>query len=121
MSEYTLVVGDEKFYLAELEFYLNCEHHPDIFAHSNEDQMTTNEWYFHRMGKKYRGGNYKGLDITFSKEGYGGILIRAIKNVNTGEYIDGPCKVVDKILDITKNSSIQNLVDHEEFNFNVFH
>lgn len=39
------------------------------------------------------------MDLTFGNiTSYGGILIRAIKNVETGEYIIGPCNVVNHIL-----------------------
>lgn len=119
-SEYVLVAGDQQFYLAELEFYLNHENHPDVFTHGDEMQKTCGQWYFHRTGKGYRGGNYKGLDITFSQSGYGGILIRALKAVDSNEYIDGPCKVVDKILSLTESSNIANLIARKDFSENVF-
>ncbi|CAK7994949.1 Hypothetical protein POVR1_LOCUS467 [uncultured virus] len=120
MNSYMLKVGETMFQLTEIEFYYNCKEHPDIFAHSDETQLTCGQWYFHRTGNSFRGGNYKGLDITFGVTGYGGILIRAMKNQQTGEYVDGPCKVVDKILSITGFQDLNSLVGDEKFHHDVF-
>lgn len=43
------------------------EAHFDSFTHADEQQKKNGQWYFHKMGKGYKGGSYKGLDITFSK------------------------------------------------------
>ncbi len=118
------------------------EEHKDPFTHCSEDQLTDNQWYFHeskkgvgkslfengafeclcikdtqafespQMGKSYKGGTYKGLDLTFShngEKGFGGILIRSIQKPNN-EIIEGPCKVVDYILEQTNNEHIKDLV-----------
>jgi hypothetical protein len=76
ISKHELVVANNTYQIAELEFYLNREDHPDIFTHSHEDQLSRDQWYFHKTGSGYKGGTYKGLDLTF-EEGYGGILLRA--------------------------------------------
>lgn len=113
-----LNVNDKEMRICEIEFYLKSEHHDDIFAHCNEKQKENQTWYFHRTrdGTSYRGGTYKGLDITFGGNGFGGIIIRAISDDNT--YIDGPCKVVDYILkecqveDVkTLDSNLDNVFD----------
>jgi len=87
----------------------------DIFTHGDEIQKTSGKWYFHRTGSGYKGGSYKGLDITFSRRGFGGILIRAIKNVSSGEYIEGPCMVVNKILESNSKKEIVDFVGSEGF------
>jgi hypothetical protein len=77
--------------------------------------LTQNQWYFHRAGKhpnsKYKGGTYKGLDLTFGNPNqYGGILIRAIQSITDQRVIDGPSKVVDEILRLTGVNRIEELV-----------
>jgi len=114
-----LIIKGKDHLLREIEFYLNCQTHPDVFAHSTEDQLTSGQWAFHKTGSSYRGGSFKGLDITFGIGGYGGILIRAIEPPG-GDYIDGPSKVVDKILELTQTSSIVDLVGSDQFSLNVF-
>jgi 3-methyladenine DNA glycosylase Mpg len=100
---------------------LNAETHPDIFTHSHELQLSSGKWYFHRTGNSFKGGNYKGLDITFSSQGYGGILIRALRLSNrSNEYVDGPCKVVDKILELTGFKTIAECSNAKEFSSDVF-
>lgn len=105
--------------IRELEFYYyNSILHPDPFVHKSEGQTKFAEWYFHKKGAKYCGGNFKGLDIAFSngKDIYAGILIRSIQkinqqNVNTIEqFIEGSCNCVTKILEETNCDSIDSLV-----------
>jgi hypothetical protein len=96
-------------------------------------------WYFHRQnGKAYKGGTYKGLDITIGEigspsivdttttttttsttkrqtsrgGGAGGLLIRSIMNIATGEIIQGPCRVMNELLTITPSNmtTVQDLV-----------
>lgn len=110
-----LVINQQFYQIVELEFYLYSDQHPDLYCHSHPDQLTTNKWYFHRAGKssnsKYKGGTYKGLDITFGNSNqYGGILIRSIQSVDNQEVIEGPCKVVNRILELCQTNSIQELV-----------
>lgn len=66
-------------------------------------QKNLGQWYFHKFGKSYKSGTYKGLDITFGKGSiaHGGILIRAISQLDpppVNEFIEGPCNCVNKIL-----------------------
>ncbi|KAJ3343705.1 hypothetical protein HDU93_006617 [Gonapodya sp. JEL0774] len=96
------------FRLAELEFYWNHPtDHPDPFSHKNPDQALPMRWYFHKQGRSFRGGTWKGLDITFggSRCGavdetsdasgvdsavgstwFGGILIRSLEAYGTIEF-----------------------------------
>jgi len=101
------------------EFYLKDECHNDTFTHGDEQQLTHSQWYFHRMGSGYKGGSFKGLDITFSTRGYGGILIRALYDIENEKYIEGPCNLVNHILSLTGAKDIDSLVKQEKFNWKV--
>lgn len=102
LNKVELVSGNTSFRICEIEFYLNGGIHCDLFTHSDKQQLTHGQWYFHRTGNQYRTGNYKGLDITFAKgtKVYGGILIRAIEEIKTQKLYDGPCVSVNRLLSI---------------------
>jgi hypothetical protein len=119
MKYYLISINGHKYRLAELEFYLNDANHPDIFTHGNKSQLTCGQWYFHKTGSSYKGGSFKGLDITFSTRGYGGILIRAIKSVDDDTYIEGPCNVVNTILNEYNVDNVSDFVSREDFNLEV--
>ena len=113
LSNVCLVVNGHSFRLIEIEFYLYNDKHSDVFAHCYKYQKTNFKWYFHHASDKehsYKGGTYKGLDLTCgSVNSYGGILIRAIQD-NEGKIIEGPCRVVNKILELTKSANLLELV-----------
>ena len=112
--------------IVELEYYYSSPEHPDPYVHLDSHQSHWMCWYFHRQnGKSYKGGTYKGLDITIgdigspiestksshsrSKDvggGAGGLLIRSIVNIETGEVIQGPCKVVNELLTSHNSTSL---------------
>jgi len=101
LKEYVLVLeGKEEYRLIEVELYLrDGKIHNDTFTHGDSLQLKCGQWYFHRFGKSFKAGTYKGLDLAFGKEEqkvYAGILIRAIGR--PGEMIEGPCRSVDTIL-----------------------
>ncbi|KAG0272184.1 hypothetical protein BGZ95_012072 [Linnemannia exigua] len=125
MNSVAMVINDKHYYrLVEIEFYLNGGKHPDVFTHSDKDQKTCGEWYFHKMNGAYKGGSYKGLDITFGSHGtcFGGILIRGIQLSNdpTAIIIEGPCLVVDHVLQHTNSKMIINLVNNASFSKSIF-
>ena len=104
LNETVLYINGEKSRICEIEYYLKNSDHNDPFVHGDKDQGTPLRWYFHKMGKNYKAGTYKGLDLTFGYKNkgkdfvsYGGILIRSIKPENK-DLIEGPCKVVNYIL-----------------------
>lgn len=107
--------------LCELEIY--CDDDP--YTHRAPEQVNTTAcWYFHRAGKdgtgKFRGGTFKGLDITCGPKGKaGGILIRAIRI--GGEVIEGPCTVVDRILKITGMESVKEFTESPNYDSRVEH
>jgi hypothetical protein len=114
LNDYLLTVNqDYKYRISEIEFYYNDVHkscvHPDTFTHGDEMQKKSGQWYFHRFGKTYKVGTYKGMDLAFGKGdlAVGGILIRAITSVGAAngkhlppdEFIEGPCNSVSRILE----------------------
>jgi hypothetical protein len=86
-----------KYQLCEIEFYYNGDGHTDKYTHGNKDQLTKCKFYFHKYANgTYKSGTYMGCDITLSPDNktYFGVLIRSIRNIETGEFIEGPCKCV---------------------------
>ncbi len=115
------IINGNEYRIVECEFYLYSSSHPDLFCHNNEMQLTTDQWYFHRAGtslqSKYKGGTYKGLDITFGdSDSYGGILIRAVQSLETGQVIEGPCRCVNLILELCDKTSVGDLVSDISLN-----
>jgi len=107
-----LIAGDNKYRLCELEVYLSNEEHDDIFTHKSPEQRVENIWYFHKKGNTYKSGTYKGVDICHPLNGgYCGILIRSIINIENEKFIEGPCCVVNEILNSCSCSSINMLVE----------
>jgi hypothetical protein len=112
LNRSTLVVGGEPHRLTEVELYYHGPDHADDFAHKNPLQREIGLWYFHRFGEEYRSGTYKGLDVTFGRDGaYGGILIRgAARSSAPFDFIDGPSLLVDHVLRLTDSATIRDLV-----------
>ena len=110
LNRYLLIINNQEWRITEIEFYYYSDEHPDGYTHKDTNQKKSNEWYFHRQnGGAFKGGTYKGLDISCGNGiNYGGILIRSISRDN--QLIEGPCNVVNKILEITCCDSISDLV-----------
>lgn len=105
-----LIVANKAYELLDIEFYFyNEKIHPDPYSHSfqyassvRKKQSVTGSWYFHRFTgiEKYT-HTRRGLDITYGDgeiQRYGGILIRAIKNIQENRIISGPSRVVGEII-----------------------
>jgi 3-methyladenine DNA glycosylase Mpg len=108
LQTYVLVVNDKEYRLAEIEFYINSKSHPDKYTHSDPDQKTFSKWYFHKRGGSYKSGTFKGLDITLGNENtYFGVLIRSIYDASDDTMIEGPCKSVNKILELNDCTNIK--------------
>lgn len=102
LSRSRLVAGGLLHRIVEIEFYYHSTDHPDPFAHCDPVQIHPGRWYFHRSHGIYRGGSFKGLDITCGARGaFGGILIRGLEGPD-GPLIDGPSLSVDHLLQRTK-------------------
>src|SRR5262245_4288513 len=95
--------------LVEIEFYYDSQEHPDPFTHRHAEQATSARWYFHRIGESYRGGSFKGIDLTFgNSSAHGGILIRSLETPE-GRLVVGPSLCVDYLLTATGSSSVAAL------------
>jgi 3-methyladenine DNA glycosylase Mpg len=93
-----LLIGRLPHRLVEIEFYYWSKEHPDPFTHRDPIQFHIGHWYFHRTHGAYRGGSFKGLDLTFGDgDASGGILIRGMETPE-GALIDGPSRCVDHLL-----------------------
>lgn len=104
-----LLVGREPHRLVEIEFYYFSAQHPDHFAHRDPVQLNCGRWYFHKTRGTYRGGSFKGLDLTFGDGmAFGGILIRGIEAAD-GTLIVGPSLCVDHLLARAGAESIAEL------------
>jgi len=122
LNEISLSIAGEYHRITEVEFYYHDRLHPDPFTYRDLLQLTAEKWYFHRIGNSYRGGTFKGLDITFGdNNSFGGILIRSIETPQ-GNIIDGSCLCVDYILEKTGFAKVAELdkvsIEHNIWNNN---
>jgi len=111
INEYVMTVIDYNFRIIDIEFYLHSSNHPDTFVQKHPDQSQHLKWYFRKASLKYKEGATKGINITFGNEDsvYGGILIRGIECLESGNIYEGPCNVVNKILKCAEQTSITDL------------
>ena len=93
LNDFVIKKGDDKTYrILEVEFY-----HNQAETTGKEKTITykrivcAGQWYFHSSG----------VDICFesTNDSYGGILIRAIKDMTSGKAICGPYNVMDTLFD----------------------
>ena len=107
----SLLIAGHKHRIIEVEVYCRCPSHDDPYVHSCKEQLQYGKFYFHRHPNgTFKGGNYKGMDITFGDGTmYFAVLIRSL--MTPQGLIEGPCKVVDYILNQYQVSSINELVD----------
>lgn len=124
MLDYELRANGHRLRLMEIEFYWRGDERPgvpshhDPFTHAHPLQRDNfGRWYLHRQGVKpdasYKGGSYKGVDVTFGPSGgggYGGILIRSVQRISDGTIIEGPCLVAEEILRMHRVDSLVSLV-----------
>jgi hypothetical protein len=117
LNESYLKINNVKYRLVEIEFYLRNNNHPDMYVHANPEQLLTYKYYFHRFGNgTYKAGTFKGMDIVFGNADsntYFGILIRAILNTETDVLIEGPCNVVNHILESYEYDTVSDLTENE--------
>lgn len=93
----------------EVEGYVSASAHPDPFAHARPEQASIGAWYFHRVGESFRGGTFKGVDLTFGgTHARAGLLIRAAV-ADDGRRIDGPSLLVDAVLRATGHGTVSSL------------
>lgn len=111
--------GQQYFRICEIEVYLTSSDHPDPYTHCTWEQLTTGQWYWHRAsssnGSGYRGGTFKGVDLTYGQDingvkSYGGILLRSIFDFHNNRMIAGPCLTVDRLLQCYQVATVGELV-----------
>lgn len=108
LRDTVLVCDGQPHRIREVELYLRCEAHPDPFVHGHPLQARVG-WYFHRVGRSYRGGTFKGLDYCTGGPGMPcGWLLRGIETAD-GRLIDGSCNVVDHLLALAGEADIAPL------------
>jgi hypothetical protein len=106
INQCRLVVNGQAHRFAEIEFYYCAPEHTDLFAHRDPLQETRGRWYFHKTKGVYRGGSFKGFDLTFgAPAAHGGILIRSLEKPD-GTLVDGPSLSVDHLLATTKCTAV---------------
>jgi len=82
--------NDKQYTLVDIEFYLLALWHQDFFTYGYPEQKIFGEWLKHPSG----------MDLVFGDQDrriYAGILIRGVRDVELGEYINGPLKVRDAL------------------------
>ena len=103
------VVGGQPLRMTEVEVYYHGAGHPDPFAHRDPVQRAFGRWYFHRTGGTYRGGSFKGVDLTFGDgAAYAGVLVRGVEAPD-GTRIDGPSVTVDALIARTGSAGVAGL------------
>lgn len=125
LQQAVLVIRGQNHRLREIEFYFTSDNHQDPFTHCHPLQSTFGTWYFHRMNAttgSYKGGTFKGLDITVgNKNCAGGFLIRSIEKIETNEIICGPSLCVDYIIQQNNSENIDLFVKTKlQENLSVF-
>lgn len=108
MNAWDLWIAGKAFRIAEVEAYVHSPHHADPYAHGDEGQAACGVWYFHRKGGTYKSGSFKGMDLACGDKAgnvFAGLLLRAVIDP-LDKLIEGPCLVVDKILELNGKESI---------------
>jgi 3-methyladenine DNA glycosylase Mpg len=102
LNKTIIQANGSEFRICEIEFYLKNNEHNDEYVHQNLDQLEYGKCYFHKYkGKGYKCGTYKGLDITLGTDStYCGILIRSLYDLTDKKMIEGPCRSVNRILEL---------------------
>eukprot|EP00756_Hemistasia_phaeocysticola_P051380 Hpha_TRINITY_DN26552_c0_g1::TRINITY_DN26552_c0_g1_i1::g.112894::m.112894 len=113
LCRWELVIGGVRHRLMEIEAYVHSDAHVDPYTHSDPHQQHSGSWYFHRRGGTYKEASFKGMDLAAGSVADGvfaGLLIRAVKALESDEVTEGPCLVVNRILELTKKKNIAEFV-----------
>jgi hypothetical protein len=108
----TWMIADKPHRFTEVEFYVTNSAHDDPFTHGDPMQREFVRWYHHRTGREFRGGTYKGLDLTFGDERtFAGMLIRGVASLDSPAMLwDGPSVCVDHLLSSVGHASVASFV-----------
>ena len=82
-DNYSIEAHNIIYRFVEIEFYWNSSTHVDKSTYQRKHvNPKTGEWFFH----------YSGVDIALENEkgGYGGILIRSIRDIKNNRLVKGP-------------------------------
>lgn len=112
LGDWDLFIADQPHSIIELEVYLHSDAHPDPYTHGDEGQFSCGAWYFHRAGKSFKAGSFKGLDLACGSRSNGvhaGLLLRAVEDA-AGNIVEGPSLLVDHILKLNKKAYIADFV-----------
>jgi hypothetical protein len=120
-----ILINDVEYEICEVEFYYYGPGHYDSYSHQHPQSKQYGYWTWHKasnkVGAKYRGGTFKGVDIALGNgSAHYGILIRSIYCDQFG-MITGPCNVVDHILSRYGVSSIDEFVGHTDLDITDNH
>lgn len=112
--------NDKQFRICELEMYYYNDTHKDEYVHKSHDQKGYEKFYFHKYHNgTFKSGTFKGLDIALGNANtYFGILIRSLKNVETGEFTEGSCNCVTQLLKCLNVGTVKELFDNFYQNVN---
>lgn len=82
-------IVEYEYEIVEIEFYLFTPQHQDVITYPRK--LSAGQWFFHQSG----------VDLTFDSDDkhFGGILIRGLSNITTGELTLGPQKCVELLWD----------------------
>lgn len=113
LTRATWMIAGRAHRFTEVEFYVSTARHDDPFTHGDAMQREFARWYHHRSGSQFRGGTYKGIDLTFGRDdAFAGMLVRGIESIDApSALLDGPCLCVDHLLSRTKHSSVASFVE----------
>jgi hypothetical protein len=131
LNRVVLVLSDSKsgshieFRLAEIEFYLFSDSHPDPYTHRSPEQKLSNRFYFHKFANgSYKAGTWKGLDICIGSESsHFGVLIRSLVNTATNQFIEGPCLSVNTIVNHFSCNDVREFVSKifdDKLDFDIY-
>lgn len=116
MNKSVLIVKGVRFRLCEIEYYYRNNEHNDEYVHGMEEQKKFEGFYFHKKGNSYKSGTFKGLDITFgSEDKYFGVLIRSMLEIDNDNFIEGPCRCVNRILELFGVADVKTFMINNKF------
>jgi len=112
LNKSVLMIKNKKFRICEIEFYYTNKEHNDEYTHCSAEQAKFGLFYFHQYKNgTYKSGTYKGMDLTFGNDKlYCGILVRSIYNIDDDEFIEGPCRSVNKILELNEKDDVADFM-----------
>ena len=120
LNEYVLCAKDKKYRICEIEFYMKNAEHNDEYVHCAKEQKNKFGFYFHKYHNgTFKSGTWKGMDLCFGDENtFYGVLIRSMLDIETNEFIEGPCKCANTVLNNFNCSSTNELYEQMKDNEN---